>query len=1074
MLKKLFLICFIITGTLSAQVDTSAIVGTLHDSSGAAIPSAGITITERDTNISTVVHTNAQGDYTSPPLRVGTYSVTVEAPGFQSQTISGITLQVQDRRRVDFTMAVGQVSEHVTVTDASPAIQTETSSLGQVLTSSTITALPLNGRDYLQLATLSAGVIATSSGTNGNTGGGSSSGTQNSFAANGARGTMNNFLLDGIDNNSNDTGGMILRTSVDAIQEFKIQTNSFSAEFGRGGGAAINAIIKSGTNSYHGGVFEFIRNTAMDARPYFDDPTTKEGSFQQNQFGATLGGPILRDKLFWFGDYQGTISRTPTSFTSSVPTEAQRNGDFSGPGNPVIYDPSTYDPNTNSRTPFAGNILTGMDPLAKKIMSVYPLPNQPGKLKNNYVIAPIAHVRIDQGDFRSDYHMSDADQMFFRWSMSGMTAENPAPLPGIASGGGSSTGQASENTLGSALGETHIFNSTTVNELRIGFNHIDINRGVPVGGNIQPPSDMSIPGVPTTLASGLTLFAPSGGYRRVGAPRYAPTILSSSEREITDTLNLVRGKHTIALGGSIRWSEFNILQVPAPNGQFNFSGQFTADPASDSGGSPLADWLLGLPSTSTITTVFKLHNRQYTPSVFLQDNYKVNEKLTLNLGVRYDFFSPIVEKNNRQSNFDFATGKLIVAGVDGNSRSLVTPDHLNFVPRVGFAYNIHGETVLSGAYGIFFNGQEIRTAAPLQLAYNAPFYYQSSFYSNGITPVLTVSGGFPAFSAANALYPAVTSADRRLKTPYYQQWNLQVQQAMPAKISLSVAYAGSKGTHLQSVTDQNQVRTPGPADVQSSRPYPTFGSFTSIQNRGSSTYHSAQVKAEKRASDGLTFLSSFTWSKTMNDQPEICCAAPFPQDSYNVAAERGPADFDQRLRWATSFDYELPFGRGRRFATTNRALDVVFGGWHLGGIYALTSGFPFSPSLGFDPSNTGTQGIVRPNQLRNGSLPRGKRSKDLWFDPTAYEAPTTYAFGNAHRNSLTGPGSNSFDGSLRKVFSMSETKNLQVRAEFFNMFNHPNFAQPDPFIDDGPGAAGVITDIGIPMRQIQLGLKLNF
>jgi hypothetical protein len=706
-------------------------------------------------------------------------------------------------------------------------------------------------------------------------------------------------------------------------------------------------------------------------------------------------------------------------------------------------------------------------------MSLYPLPNQPGKLKNNYIIAPIAHDRIDQGDFRGDYHISDHDQMFFRWSMSGKTAQNPAPLPGIASGGGSSTGQASENTMGSALGETHIFNSSTVNELRIGFNHIDINRGVPAGGNIQPPADMSVPGVPTTLASGLTLFVPSG-YIRVGAPRYAPTIISSSEREITDTLSLARGKHTITLGGSIRWSEFNILQVPAPNGQFSFSGQFTANPADDSGGSSLADWLLGLPSTATITTVFKLHNRQYTPSAFLQDNYKVNDRLTLNLGVRYDYFSPIVEKNNRQSNFDFATGEMVVAGVDGASRSLVTPDHLNFVPRVGFAYNIHGDTVLSGAYGIFYNGQEIRTAAPLQLAYNAPFFYQSSFFSNGITPVLTVSGGFPPFSEANALFPSVTSVDRRLKTPYYQQWNLQVQQALPSKTSLSIAYAGSKGTHLQSVTDQNQVKTPGPADVQASRPYPAFGSFTSIQNRGSSTYHSAQIKMEKQYSHGLTFLSSLTWSKTMNDQPEICCAAPFPQDSYNVAAERGPADFDQRLRWASSFDYELPFGRDRMFSTTNRALDLAFGGWHVGGIYALASGFPFSPLLGFDPSNTGTQGIVRPNQLRDGSLPRGERSANLWFDPTAYEAPTTFAFGDARRNSLIGPGINTFDGSLRKVFSMGETRNLQVRAEFFNMLNHPNFAQPDPFVDDGPGAAGVITSIGIPMRQIQLGVKFNF
>jgi len=714
-----------------------------------------------------------------------------------------------------------------------------------------------------------------------------------------------------------------------------------------------------------------------------------------------------------------------------------------------------------------------MDPLSQRVMALYPLPNQPGKLKNNYIISPVAHDHVDQGDFRGDYHYSDRDQTFFRWSMSGETALNPTPLPGIASGGGSSSGEASLNTMGAALGETHIFSSSTVNELRIGFNHIDVDRGVPPGGNIQPPSDLVVPGVPTTWASGLTLFIPSG-YRRVGAPRYAPTILSSSEREITDTLNTVHGKHAIALGGSIRWSQYNILQVPSPNGQFSFSGQFTRSKTGLGGGSPLADWLLGLPINSQITTVFKLHNRQYTPSFFVQDDYKVNSRLTLNLGVRYDFFSPIVEKDNRQSNFNFATGQLVPAGVNGASRSLVTPDHLNFVPRVGFAYNLRGQTVLSGAYGVFYNGQEIRTAAPLQLAYNAPFYYQSTFVSDGVTPILRVSTGFPAFNVENAPLPAVTSVDSRLKTPYYQQWNLQVQHALPSMMSLSVAYAGSKGTHLQSVTDQNQDRTPGPGDVQARRPYPLFGPFTSIQNRGSSTYHSAQVKVEKQYSHGLTFLSSFTWSKTINDQPEICCAQPFPQNSYNVASERGLADYHEGLRWSSSFDYALPFGAGQKFSTSNRVLGLAFGGWHLGGIYALGSGFPFSPQIGYDPSNTGSQGLVRPDQIGVGTLPRGKRSKDLWYNVDAYALPADYTFGNAGRNSLIGPGINTFDGSLRKMFDLGERRNLQVRAEFFNMMNHPNFAQPDPYVDDGPGSSGVITDIAIPMRQIQLGAKFSF
>jgi hypothetical protein len=1076
LIKRLFLILGVAAATLSAvaQVDTGVIVGSVRDNGDAIITSANVTIIDQSTNIAATAHLDADGNFTSPPLRAGTYTVAIEAQGFQSRTRTGITLQVQDRRRVDFVLAVGQVTQNVTVRDETPEIQTDKSSLGQVITSKTMTDLPLNGRDYVQLATLSSGTVSTSTGTNGNTGG-TSTGGQNSFAANGARGTLNNFLLDGIDNNSNDTGGFILRTSVDAIQEFKIQTNSFSAEFGRGGGAAINAIIKSGSNGFHGSMFEFLRNSALDARDYFEDPTTKKASFQQNQFGVTIGGPIVRNKLFWFGDYQGAIIRRPTTYVSSVPDAAQRTGDFSGDGNPIIYDPSTYDSITNKRTPFPDNIITtGIDPIALQVLSLYPLPNQAGKLKNNYIISPVENDHIDQGDFRGDYALRSSDQMFFRWSMSGRTDYRPAPLPGLANGGNSSTGYGFEDTMGAALGETHTFSARTVNEFRLGFNHVAIRRGVPVGGNVAPPSDLVVPGVPTNPGTaGLTLFSPSG-YRRTGSPSYAPTILSSEERQITDVVNLVRGKHTLALGGDIRWSEFNIFQVPAPNGSFSFTGRFTQDPSDGSGGVSLADELLGLPTTSTITTLMKLHNRQYTPDVFAQDDFKATSRLTLNLGVRYDYFAPFVEKDNHQSNFDYNTGTLVVAGVDGASRSLVSPDHANVAPRIGFAYNVFKETVISSAYGMFFSGQEIRTAAPLQLAYNAPFYYQSVFSSDGITPTLTVSGGFPPFSAENALNPTVTSADVRLKTPYFQEWNVAIQQGLPSSISVELAYAGSKGTHLQSLTDQNQVRTPGPGDIQSRRPYPTFGPFASIQNRGNSTYHSAQLKVEKRYSQGLSFLTSFTWSKAINDQPEICCAQPYPQNSYDVGAEKGVADFDQRYRWVTSFDYELPFGKGRTFLQSGRAVDLVLGGWHVGGIYAITSGFPFSPLLGYDPSNTGDQGLVRPDRTGQGNLPRGRRRPELWFDPDAFAFPEPYTFGNAGRNILIGPGVNSLDGSLRKLFRFTEKQNLEFRAEFFNAFNHPNFAQPDNFIDDGPGSTGVVTSVATPMREIQFGLKYAF
>jgi outer membrane receptor protein involved in Fe transport len=1064
---QIVLVLFLAAVAAYSQVDTGTITGTISDSQGARVGSATITFLEIATGISATTQTQSSGEYASPPLRPGDYKVTAEAQGFRTESRTGLTLRVQDRLRIDFTMSPGGVSEKVEVTSEASAIQSETSSLGQVITSRQITELPLNGRDYTQLATLSTGVVRTSSGTNGNSGG-SSTGGQNSFVANGTRGTLNNFLLDGIDNNSNDNGGLVLRTNVDAIQEFKLQTNGYSAEFGRSGGAVVNAIVKSGTNNFHGGVFEFFRNAALDARDYFEDPTQKKASFKQNQFGGTFGGPVIQNKLFVFGDYQATRIRNPLIWISKVPTLLERTGDFSAAGEPTIFDPSTGQP-------FPGNVIPAgsIDPISQAFMNLYPAPNTSGS--NNFIISPNESDTIDQGDGRIDYVPSEKDRVFLRYSQSGRTDLRPAPLPGLANGGDSSTGIGYEDTQGASLGYTRTISTRAVNEIRIGFNHVHIRRGLPVGGTVLPPPELQVPGVPNdSRVNGLTLFSPSGGYRRVGDPRFAPTLLGSQERQITDVFTLIRGEHTIKVGGEIRWSQFNISQEAAPRGQFLFSGQFTQD-SSGNGGSSLADMLLGLPITARISTVIGLHNRQHVPALFVQDDWKVTPRLTLNLGLRYDYFSPTTEKDNRQANFDYATGTIVVAGQSGASESLVKADKANFAPRVGFAWTptSSGNTVIRGAYGIFFSGQEIRTAAPLQLAYNLPFFYEPTFISDGVTPVVTVSQGFPTLNPSQAIDPGVTSVDARLHTPYYQTWNLAVQRSLPAGISLEVAYAGSKGTHLQGVVDPNQDPVPGPGDVQARRPFPQFGGFTAITNIASSNYNSLQVKAEKRATHGLYLLSAFTYSKAINDLPEICCAAPFAQNSYDLAAERGRADFDQTLRWVLSFDYELPFGKpGSRFS--NGATDAILGGWHLGGIYTLASGFPFSPYLGFDPSNTGTQGIVRPNQLRDGNLPRSQRGPTNWFDINAFAAPSGFAFGNAGRNVLIGPGQNVFDWSLRKEFVLTERQRLEFRAEFFNALNHPNFAQPDNFIDDGPGSAGVITSLAIPMRQIQFGLKYSF
>ena len=1084
---------------LQAQVDTATVVGAVQDSSGAVVPGASVTATEVNTNTKTSTRTDTAGNYVLTPLRIGNYSVAVEAQGFKKETRAGVVLQVQDRVRVDFALQVGALTEAVNIEAEVPVVQTESSSLGDVIGSRQITDLPLNGRDYTQLATLTAGVVkitenggginGSTSASNGNAGG--------AFAVNGTRGNLNNFMLDGIDNNSNDNAGNILRTNVDAIEEFKVQTSNYSAEFGRSGGAVINATIKSGTNQFHGTLFEFLRNSDLDARGFFESPDQAKAPFKQNQFGGTLGGPIKKNKLFFFGDYQGTRVRAANTDIATVPTAAEIGGNFSGLlgsqvgtdalGRPVyqgeIFDPaSTTMVNGNVvRNPFQGNIIPAsrLDSIAHNAAALYPAPTVAGATANNYNFNAPGKDTIDQMDARVDYNISNRQQIFGRFSLSQRTRFQSPPLPGLADGGNYSTGNYFEGTRGAAIGHTFTISPSMVNELRIGFNRNHYRDNIPSYGQNYPPAGLAVPGVPdNSTVNGLTLFQPSG-YIRIGEPGYTPTFSTSQEFQYGDTLSIIHGKHVIKLGPEVRFSQFNLFQVGQPRGRFSFSGEFTADSPSsgDGSGNGLADMLLGDPTTSVISTLTYFGNRQHTYGAFVQDDYKVTSTLTLNFGLRYDYTTPISEAHNRQSNFDFATGQLIVAGVNGASPGLTTMDKDDFAPRAGLAWSPafrKGKTVIRAGYGRFFSYQEIRTGDPLQLGYNLPFFFEPSFVSDGITPVLTVSGGFPSLNLSQAKFAGVTSVDSRLHAPVNDEWNFNIQNQLPGNILFEVAYVGAKSTHLQVLVDHNQDPTPGPGSVQSRRPYPQYGPFTSIEDHGNSTYESLQLKAEKRLSHGLMFLSAFTYGKSINDQPEICCNGPWPQNSYNLKSEKGLSDFDNRFRWVSSFDYELPVGKGRRFLNSSRPADLVLGGWHVGGILTFRSGFPFSPLMGYDPSNTGSNGLLRTDRIANGNLPASQRSPNLWFDINAFPLPTGYTFGNAGKNILDGPGEKTGDISIRKMFNLTERFNLEFRAEAFNAFNHAVFTQPDSNISDGPGATGVITSTVIPQRQLQFALKLHF
>ncbi len=1085
---------------VNAQVDTATIVGTVQDSSGAVVPGVTVTATEVNTSIKTSTHADASGNYVITPLKIGNYSVSVEAQGFKRETRGGIVLQVQDRVRVDFTLQIGSLAEVVNIQSEVPVVETETSSLGDVVAAQQITDLPLNGRDYTQLASLTTGVVKITE-SSGNINGATSQSNGNAggaFSVNGTRGNLNNFMLDGVDNNSNDNAGNVLQTNVDAIAEFKIQTSDYSAEFGRSGGAVINATIKSGTNQFHGTAFDFLRNDDLDARNFFEPAGQPKAPFRQNQFGGTFGGPIKHNKTFFFMDYQGTRAGTSQPDISTVPTTAEIAGNFSGALGPqvgnnaqggAIFQNEIFDPNSTQivngnveRTPFPGNIIPAsrLIGLSENIAQLYPAPNVPGALANNYIVDALGTLQVDQMDVRVDHNISQRQQIFARFSLSEQTRFVQPPLPGLADGGNYGTGLYLDGTRGAVVGYDFTISPNMVNEYRMGFNRAHYIDNKPAYGQNYPPANLAVPGVPgSSEVNGLTLFSP-GYYTTLGEPGFTPTTSTSQEFQYGDTLSIIHGKHSLKVGTELRWSQFNLFQIGFPRGYFSFSGQFTADSPSsgDGSGNPLADMLLGLPEYSNISTLTYFGNRQQTYGGFIQDDYKISRTLTLNLGLRYDYVTPITEAHNQQSNFDFATGQVMPAGVNGVSAGTVTTDKDDFAPRVGIAWNPFKNTVVRTGYGRFFSYQEIRTGDPLQLAYNLPFFYQPVFVSNGITPVLTVEGGFPPLNASQAPDAGVTisgsGVGSHLAAPVNDEWNFNIQQQLPSNILFEIAYVGSKSTHLQSLIDPNQDPTPGPGDVQSRRPYPQYSGFTDIVDRGNSNYDALQLKGEKRLSNGLMFLSAVTYSKSMNDQPEICCNAPWPQNSYDLAAERGPSDFDQKFRWVSSFDYQLPVGKGQPFLNSNRVADLVLGGWHLGGIFTWHSGFYFSPTMAYDPSNTGSQGLVRTDRVCNGNLPSSQQSPDLWFNPACFPLPTGYAFGDSGKNVLEGPGMVDFDSALRKVFSLTDREKLEFRAEFFNIFNHPIFAQPNNNISAGPGATGVITSTAATQREIQLALKLHF
>jgi hypothetical protein len=1055
-----------------AQLEQARITGTVRDSSGAVIPRARITMLHEETNVEHAAETNELGTYLSVPLRVGAYRVSASADGFKRAVRGGVMLRIQETVLVDFTLEVGALTESVEVTAAPPLLETTDVSQGQVIDNKKVVDLPLNGRDFLALAGLSSGAFPVV-GQKGSTG----------FSANGLRTELNNYMLDGLDNNMHQqayTGGQAqaVEPSVDAIQEFKVQTSAYSAEFGNNMGAVVNVTLKSGTNHLRGTLFEFVRNDKFDAKNFFDSPDAPIPPYKQNQFGGTVGGPILRNKTFFFGDYEGRRQHTSGTVLSTVPTELERTGDFSqsykGAARVVIYDPATYNKANNTRQPFANNVIPAarLDLVGRAAAGLYPLPNRSGTV-NNFLYNPVNPLSEDKFDVRVDHNFSASDMVFVRVSYQWSDWLQSLQMPAPAFGGSAA---ALENASRSyALNHTHIFTPALFNTLRLGYNQLLTNRISPVDVNYN--QQIGLKGLPFQLA-GLASFSVSG-FRSLGTMTGNPNRTDSQVRQLRDDLSWMRGRHNLKFGASLTWPQSPQIHYYQANGVFTMNGNFTRQTSNNRDGFSMADLLLGLPYQSQLSSRASSALRRRLYHAYVQDEFKATDRLTLSLGLRYEFTGPWVDKYNHLANFDIDTDRAhprLVLAKSGSlaDRSTLKVDYLNFAPRFGFACRVGGRTVVRSGYGIYYGGVE--HIGDRYLHAGPPFFFQSSFFTDSITPSIVLRDGYPpGATTANVTNLQTISQDRNNLTAYSQQWNFTVERQLPWSLVVDVSYIGSRGIHLLRRIDTN-APPPGPGDINSRRPAtrlevpglpyvvtPLADTFRREWS-GNSTYHGFQMKFEKRLSAGVSFLGAYMWSKAIDDLIDN------PPNPYNVRLERGLSDNHFPQRFVFSFNYDVPVGRGRRFlAAAPRLADWVLGGWAAAGITTLSAGNRVNSSVQGNPSNTGQ--ADRPDLLRDPRLPRSQRTLARWFDTDAFVRQANYTFGNAPRNAIEAPGVVNFDLALYKLFRLAERAEFQFRAEAFNAFNTPHFGNPGSQL--GTSAFGVISSAD-DSRTMQFGLKLRW
>ncbi|MBI3693511.1 MAG: TonB-dependent receptor [Acidobacteria bacterium] len=1062
---------WLLPSVLPAQTPVGAIVGTVRDTSGAVVPGARVIIRNVQTGVQNTVETDELGNYMIAYLTPGEYQVRCERGGFESFQRTGILLQMDHKLRVDIDLQVGEATETVTVNAGTPLLETETSTLGQVIDTRKVLDLPQVDSNVFSLVALAPGVQTQPGAAFPSIGGG--------------RATASSILLDGVENHR---GIPIYVPSGDAIQEFKVLTHAFSAEYGRTGGGIVSLAIKSGTNQFHGSAFEFFRNDVLNARNFFALPGSKKPVVRYNRFGGTVGGPIRRDRLFFFVSYGGQRNHSVGTFVNTVPTLPQRGGDFSEGTQAPIFDPATTRPDpvrpgSFLRDPFAGNQVPSSrtDPAAARLIQLFPVPNAPG-LVSNYVSSSVGRTTDNNVDVRVDHRLSNSDSFFVRYSHGSNIRIPSKVLPGLADRTG---GNLNIQTRNVALQEVHTFNPRLINEFRLGYTRIYTLQET--AG--YPENQAAVFGIPNFPALGMPTVNISGTAGLGPNPR---SLINEPWQYfyLLDSLTVVQGRHTIKTGADIQVSRIRRFQPDV--GTLSFDSTFSSQPGVPNTGIGLASFLLGLPTSGSVgLSQIGLNFRTSTPSFFVQDDWKASSGLTLNLGLRFDGSTPITELNDQISNFNLQTGKLERVGREGRPRSPFDFES-KFGPRFGFAWQPRGlrRAVVRGGYGIFYSSVK-DSNAPISFPWGSGASVSVSTVDNINPPfvlsqgpppaILKVPEGFigPGFGANVITFERLPAFD------YVQNWQLSWQYELFSKqLLLDAAYAGSKGTHLLANVPINQVPPDqmGPGNFQTRLPFPQFGQVNSWANRGSSIYHSLQVKAEGRFREGLTFLASYTFARDINDFSGPNGGAfnaginQSVQNVYNLRAERSIGGFNIPHRFVFSYNYELPFGQGQRFLDSAKWWNLLLGGWQINGITTLQSGGPVA--MGAVPNTCncinpgGLDSGLRPNRLKDGRLPASERSLQRYFDTSAFSAPAPYTFGNSEKNLLLGPGLVNFDFSALKRFRLGgDRRNLEFRSELFDLFNTPQFASPSAIL--GTPQFGRIT-AARSARVIQMALKLYF